>query len=132
MTANTIHHEQVAELRGTGEPVHTRWAYNDVEPFGITVSFRTDSSRWVEWTFARDLLLEGMAGPAGLGDLRIAPSLEQDTLLLEIRAPGGQATFELDRELTEEFLEATLDLVPEGAESDHFDVDRLLGEISGA
>jgi hypothetical protein len=132
MTANTVHHEQVAELRGTGEAVHTRWTYSDEEPFAVTIAFRTESSRWVEWTFARDLLLEGLTCPSGLGDLRVAPGADEGSLLLEIRSPGGQAVFELDRYLVEDFAEETLDLVPEGTESERFDVDRLLAEISGA
>ena len=56
MTTNTIHHEQVAALQGATEPVHTRWAYRDDEPFAVTVAFCTERGQWIEWVFARDLL----------------------------------------------------------------------------
>jgi hypothetical protein len=133
----TIHHEQIAALLptfGTSAvtPVTTRWTYETYEPYAVTVAFATDRGRWVEWVFARDLLIEGLAEPAGQGDLRIRPDDEDpDLLMLEIHAPSGSAVFSLDREDTEDFLARTLDLVPRGAESAHFDVERLLAELAG-
>lgn len=129
----TIHHEQVAALRGAATPVRTRWTYRASEPFAVTVSFCTERGRWVEWVFARDLLVTGLSEAAGIGDVRIRPDAEdEDVLILQIQSPTGDAVFELDRDQTEEFAEATLDLVPEGDEEAHFDVDRLVGEISGS
>lgn len=131
MTSRTVHHEQVAALFGTTTPVRTRWAYRTDEPYAVTVSFCAERGKWVEWVFARDLLIEGLEAPAGLGDLRVRPSEEDDeVVLLDISSPNGDATFELDREGAEEFLANTLDLVPAGAECEHFDVDRLIDEVS--
>lgn len=133
----TIHHEQVATLlpaAGAGSrpaPVSTRWTYDSREPYAVTVAFATERGRWVEWVFARDLLVEGLTEPAGMGDLRIRPDADPDLLLLEIQAPSGNATFALDREDTEDFLAEMLDLVPPGAESTHFEIDRLLAELAG-
>lgn len=132
MTTNTIHHEQVAALQGATEPVHTRWSYRDDEPFAVTVAFCTERGQWIEWVFARDLLIDGLDAPAGFGDVQVRPDHEdEDLLILEISSPSGSAVFELGRDATEEFLHTTLELVPSGTESAYFDVDRLIEEISG-
>jgi hypothetical protein len=134
---NTIHHEQIAALlpaadSGAVTPVTTRWTYETYEPYAVTVAFATDRGRWVEWVFARDLLIAGLTEPAGQGDLRIRPDDEDPELLvLEIYAPSGSAVFSLDRDDTEDFLARTLELVSQGAEGTHFDVDRLLAELAG-
>lgn len=134
----TIHHEQVAALLPAARsedrrptPVSTRWTYDSTEPYALTVAFATERGRWVEWVFARDLLVDGLTGPAGEGDLRIRPHDEAaELLMLEIHAPTGSATFVLDRADTEDFLADTLDEVPAGTESTHFDIDRLLAELT--
>ncbi|HEX3650417.1 MAG TPA: SsgA family sporulation/cell division regulator [Pseudonocardiaceae bacterium] len=132
---NRIHHEQVAALLPAGggdavTPVTTRWTYDSTEPFAVTVAFATERGRWVEWVFARDLLIDGLTEPTGDGDLRVSPDIDPDLLVLEIFAPAGSAAFTLDREDTEEFLARTLEVVPAGTESTHFDIDRLLSELS--
>jgi hypothetical protein len=131
----TIHHEQVAELlpvAGSDKvmPVSTRWTYDSTEPYALTVAFATERGRWIEWVFARDLLLDGLSEPSGEGDFRIAPDTDPDLLVLEIHAPSGSAAFAIDRYDTEDFLARTLDLVPTGTESTHFDIDRLLAELT--
>lgn len=131
----TIHHEQVAALLPAAggdavTPVTTRWTYESTEPYAITVAFATERGRWIEWVFARDLLLDGLTEPSGEGDLRVAPDEDPDLVALEIHAPGGSAAFTLDRHDTEEFLARTLELVPAGTESTHFDIDRLLADLT--
>jgi len=131
----TIRHEQTAALLPSTDsdavtPVTTRWTYEETEPFAITIAFATERGRWVEWVFARDLLIDGLTEPTGEGDFRISPDVDPDLLVLEIFAPSGSAAFTVEREGTEYFLRQTLELVPAGAESAHFDVDRLLAELS--
>ncbi|HEX5403098.1 MAG TPA: SsgA family sporulation/cell division regulator [Pseudonocardiaceae bacterium] len=132
----TIHHEQVAALLAAAgsdavTPVTTRWTYESTEPYQLTVAFATERGRWVEWVFARDLLIDGMSEPTGDGDLRVRLDEEDPELLvLEIYAPSGSAIFSLELDDVEEFLARTLDVVPAGAESTHFDIDRLLAELT--
>jgi Streptomyces sporulation and cell division protein, SsgA len=132
MTATTIHHEHVAALHtdaGTHTPVTARWTYRADEPFALTIAFATERGRWVEWIFARDLLITGLNRASGEGDLSIEPT-GNHTLLLHIHSPSGSATIELDRDDTEEFLAHTLELIPAGTESTHFDIDRLLADLT--
>ena len=132
MHTDAVHQSQFVLLNESTTPVLSRLSYHSHEPFAVTVSFRTERGRWIEWTFARDLLVAGLDEPAGLGDVRIRPDLsdDEDFLTLEIESPDGYASFELEVEDVRTFLDATLELVPLGEESAHFDVDGLIEEIS--
>ncbi|MFF0147631.1 sporulation and cell division protein SsgA [Amycolatopsis sulphurea] len=132
MHTDTIHQTQFVLLNESTTPVLSRLSFHAGEPFAVTVAFRTERGRWIEWTFARDLLATGLTEPAGLGDVRIRPDLSEDEelLTLEIESPDGYAAFELEREDVRAFLESSYELVPLGAESEHFDVDGLIEEIS--
>lgn len=75
-------------------------------PLEVRASFIYDSYR-VEWFFARELLVFGLDGPAGLGDIRIAPF--------------GADRLYLSRRDVEAFVARTCEWVPLGAE--RVDVD---------
>lgn len=132
MTADSVYTEELVALADDTTPVRSRWTYDAVEPFTIAVSFQSEDDVWVEWVFARDLLVNGMTGSAGIGDVRLRPKRThgRTALQLEIESPEGHALLELDRESVQRFLEATIKLVPLGDESDYFDVDGLIDEIT--
>lgn len=132
MHTDAVHQSQFVLLNDSTTPVLSRMSFHADEPFAVTVAFRTERGRWIEWTFARDLLVTGLTEPAGIGDVRVRPDLSEDDemLTLEIESPDGYAAFELEREDVESFVQATLELVPLGTESEHFDVEGLIEEIS--
>jgi hypothetical protein len=132
MTADSVYTEELVALADDTTPVRSRWIYDATEPFTIAVSFQSEDDVWVEWVFARDLLVNGMTGSAGIGDVRLRPKRTngRTALQLEIESPEGHALLELDRESVQRFLEATINLVPLGDESDYFDVDGLIDEIT--
>ncbi|MCG8918978.1 SsgA family sporulation/cell division regulator [Actinokineospora sp. PR83] len=132
MNRDAQHSEQLISLYGGTTPVRSRWSYRADEPFTVATAFQTDAERWVEWVFARDLLVEGMHGPVGEGDVRLAPEFSgpRDALVMEIESPDGHALLVMDLEAVQDFLDATADLVPLGAEGDFFDVDALIAEIT--
>ena len=132
MHSEAVHQSQFVMLNESTTPVLSRLSYHAHEPFAVTVAFRTERGRWIEWTFARDLLVNGLDSPAGFGDVRIRPDLseDEDFLTLEIESPDGYASFELEIEDIRTFLDATYELVPLGDESEHFDIDGLIEEIS--
>ncbi|MDT7726477.1 MAG: hypothetical protein QOI21_3053 [Actinomycetota bacterium] len=132
MHTDAVHQSQFVLLNDSTTPVLSRMSFHADEPFAVTVAFRTERGRWIEWTFARDLLVTGLSEPAGIGDVRVRPDLSDDEslLTLEIESPDGYAAFELEREDVQSFVDASLELVPLGAESEHFDVDGLIEEIS--
>ncbi|HEY7597856.1 MAG TPA: SsgA family sporulation/cell division regulator [Actinophytocola sp.] len=129
MSTEAIHAELVALHDGT--PVRSRWSYRADQPFTVIAAFQTERDRWVEWAFSRDLLVEGLRGPAGVGDVRLRPEYEGELtmLVVEIESPEGYAELELDHAGVRSFLAATEQIVAIGAESDHFDVDGLIDEL---
>jgi Streptomyces sporulation and cell division protein, SsgA len=131
MTADSVYTQELVALADE-LPVRSRWTYIGSEPFTIRVAFQTDDDTWVEWVFARDLLVNGLVGAAGIGDVRLRPRRThgRTALQLEISSPDGHALLELDRESVQRFLETTIKIVPLGDESDHFDVDGLIDEIT--
>ncbi|WP_018682713.1 SsgA family sporulation/cell division regulator [Actinokineospora enzanensis] len=132
MTGHNEHTEQIISLYGGSTPVRSRWSYSADEPFTVVAAFQTDTDRWVEWIFGRDLLAEGLVGPAGEGDVRLSPEVSngRTVLALEIESPDGHALLEMDHAAVQGFLTATTEIVPLGQESDHFDIDALIEEIT--
>ncbi len=112
-------------------PVRAKLGYDKIDPYAVSVAFRTgggDSTDVVEWTFARQLLTDGVTSPTGQGDVRAWPSRTDDlaVVCLSLSSPSGRALFELPvRELVE-FLSLTYEAVPTGSESEHVDVDAEL------
>lgn len=132
MNANTVRQDRFINLLSEHAPVLSRWSYQADEPYSITVAFQTGADKWVEWVFARDLLLAGIKGPAGIGDVKFVPFEDQRErlLLLQVESDQGRASWFLDRDEAEDFVEMTLQVVPEGAEESHFDIDALIEEIT--
>lgn len=78
----------------------------------------------VEWLLSRDLLRAGLIGPVGDGDVRLWPVRNGlDVLFLQLRAPSGEALFEVSGAAVGQFLRETDALVPVGAESELLRVD---------
>lgn len=132
MSCDTVTRSQFVSLNGSAAPVLSRLSYVASEPFSVNIAFRTDRGQWVEWTFARDLLVTGLSQPAGIGDVRVRPDLAADEtiLLLEIESPDGYALVEIEREDIERFVEASAEVVPFGRESERFDIDAFIDEIT--
>jgi sporulation and cell division protein SsgA len=131
MTTEAVHVELVALYDGT-TPVRSRWSYHAGHPYTVVAAFQTEQDRWVEWVFSRDLLIEGLTESAGVGDVRFRPLAEDglNMLAVEIESPEGYALLEMDLESVAGFLGVTDDLVPLGSESEHFDVDALIDELT--
>ncbi|MBA2309599.1 MAG: SsgA family sporulation/cell division regulator [Pseudonocardiales bacterium] len=114
-----------AALTGHESPVMTRWTYSVSDPFAVTLAVQTPRGRWVEWLLGRDLLLAGLTGIAGDGDVRLcrqqAPGHE--VITLEVRSSDGRAMFTVDRELLGRFIDATTQLVEFGDEATCIDFE---------
>lgn len=132
MNANSVRQDRFINLLSEHAPVLSRWSYRADEPYSVTVAFQAGADRWVEWVFARDLLIAGLKGPAGIGDVRFVPFEDEKDklLLLQVESDQGRASWFLDRSEAEEFVEMTFQAVPEGAEEDFFDVDAFISEIT--
>ncbi|HEY2762564.1 MAG TPA: SsgA family sporulation/cell division regulator [Pseudonocardiaceae bacterium] len=135
MNANsdeTVAHDMFALLHQSAAPVVTRWTYSMDDPFAVTLVIQTRGDQCVDWVLARDLLVAGLTGPAGIGDVRVRPAqmAEWDVALIEIRSPDGRAMLEVDRDLLQQFVDATIEVIPLGTESSFVDMDAEIEKIT--
>ncbi|HYH30350.1 MAG TPA: SsgA family sporulation/cell division regulator [Pseudonocardia sp.] len=132
MTSECVQQDMFTVLHGQPAPVVTRWSYSAADPFAVMLSVRTRHDRWVEWLVGRELVVDGLSGPAGEGDVRMQPRSVQgyDIVEIEIRSHDGRAVLEVDRDLLRHFVNATLDLVALGDEATRIDLDEEIARIT--
>lgn len=104
--------------------------YRAEEPYAVRATFRTGAAD-IEWTFARDLISEGMTRPAGEGDVVVWTEIAgpKPLVVLALNSPSGQAVLEVDRSVIEVFLARTYDIVPAGSETMELLVDSWIAQI---
>ena len=112
-------------------PVRASMRYDVTDPYAVSVAFHTgsaDGGDVVEWTFARQLLTDGVSAPVGEGDVQVWPSSSggQPVVCLALSSPSGKALFEIPLPSLVDFLGSTYAAVPTGGESAHVDVDAEL------
>ena len=129
-----VRQDMFAVLRGQETPILTQWSYRSDDPFAVMMSISRPSGRWIDWLLSRDLLIEGLAGPAGVGDVRLTPFSDEEFDVLEVRIGDdeGFASLEFDRDLIERFLEASFEIVSAGAESTVIDVEAEIEKITNS
>ncbi|MEU6641286.1 SsgA family sporulation/cell division regulator [Saccharomonospora sp. NPDC046836] len=134
MHKNAVQQSQFVYLNGCSTPVLSRFSYSAEAPFTVGLAFRIEPGEWVEWEFARELLLTGLTEPAGIGDIRIRPDLATDEnfLVLELESPDGYAVVEIHRDEVRRFAETTVEIVAAGTESEHLDLDALIDALTTA
>jgi hypothetical protein len=108
--------------------------YDAADPFAVRITFGDvsvdDGGDGVTWLVGRELLQAGLERPAGDGDVRVWPaSATADVLFLHLRAPSGEALFELSRATLAAFLRQSEVLVPSGTESTVLDLDDALAAL---
>jgi hypothetical protein len=116
---------------GTTHHVSSVFGYDPVDPFAVTVTFCTPQGD-LPWTFARDLLVRGLDCPNGDGDVHVWPSITargRAVVLIELSSPDGHLIAQARTDEVHRFLTRTLALVPAGTETEHFDVDGLVGQL---
>jgi hypothetical protein len=105
--------------------------YDATDPYAVRVAFgdsveddAADAESAITWLLSRELLQAGLERPAGDGDVRLWPArATADVLYLHLRAPSGEALFELSRASVAAFLRHTEALVPLGEETDRLGLD---------
>ncbi|WP_424213599.1 SsgA family sporulation/cell division regulator [Streptomyces sp. BI20] len=111
--------------------VPARLTYRSEDPFAVHIAFHTASDSPVDWTFARELLVEGVFRPCGHGDVRIWPTKIDgaQVLCMALSSPDGDALLEAPALPVSAWLERTLRAVPPGAEMDLVGLDEELTEL---
>jgi hypothetical protein len=134
MITDSVQQDMFTVLHGQPAPVVTRWTYRTGDPFAVTVAVRTRKDRWIDWLVGRELVLASLTGPAGDGDIRMCPREVHGYAVveIEIRSVEGRAVLEVDRDLLQLFVDASLELVALGDEPLHMDLDLEIGKIVGS
>ncbi|MCX4515319.1 SsgA family sporulation/cell division regulator [Streptomyces sp. NBC_01619] len=125
-------HVQLDVAHELSLPVSMRLRYEPSDPYVVRAAFTAvDSDETVEWIIGRDLLIDGLEGPAGEGDIRIWPADGPDRcdsyILLD--PPAGTALLKARTHEIKTFLEGTEAVVPRGAELGHIDFDASLAHF---
>ncbi len=120
IAAQTVRTETVGKLHLSAPvgtlPLPTRLCYRSNDPYAVEAVF-TQEDMVVSWTFARDLLTDGMQEQAGDGDVRVWPSASDAArIFIELSPPAGTALVSLPRSYVQDFLSQTTNIVPIGAE----------------
>ena len=105
--------------------------YDRQDPFAVRMSFPAPATLEgveVSWTFARDLLVQGVESAVGDGDVRVRP-YGFDRTVVEFHAPEGTAIVHVRTGELRHFLHRTTALVPAGQEHLHVDLDQDLAEL---
>lgn len=112
-------------------PVPARLSYRTDDPFAVHIAFHIGSEHPVNWTFARELLVEGVFRPCGHGDVRIWPTKVEgrSVVLMALSSPDGDALLEAPSAQVSAWLERTLRAVPPGTEADRLGIDDGLARL---
>ncbi|ATM24771.1 putative SsgG protein (plasmid) [Streptomyces alboflavus] len=112
-------------------PVPARFLYTSTDPYAVDVFFDITPHDVVQWTFARDLLNQGLSGSAGMGDVKITPiGPHQDRYLrFHLESSDGCALIEGPAAPIQAWLAKTFLAVPAGSEPTAMDIDGELAEL---
>jgi hypothetical protein len=121
---------QIATLEA--EQDHTlvaEFVYDPADACAVTLVLQTPSGP-VNWTFARDLLLDGQYEPSGDGDVHVWPCLSscgEAVVIVELCSPVGETLLQFPSRAVQEFVYSSVSQVPVGAEE--VDVDAWLEKL---
>ncbi|MEU8968712.1 SsgA family sporulation/cell division regulator [Streptomyces monashensis] len=112
-------------------PVPARLVYRSDDPYAVHITFHINSESPVHWTFARDLLVEGVFRPCGHGDVRVWPTKSdgRSVVLIALSSPDGDALLEAPVPQVSAWLERTLTAVPPGTEGEQLGIDDALDQL---
>ncbi|MSZ78262.1 MAG: SsgA family sporulation/cell division regulator [Actinobacteria bacterium] len=114
-----------------GTAVPATLCYDVRDPYAVALTFRPAEGP-VRWLLAREMLVRGLAGPAGVGAVRVWPALDAQlhpSVVIDLRSPDGRLSVRVSAPAVERFLARTIAIVPIGDEGLHLDAElaALLG-----
>ena len=132
---NADHVSRVLDMRILIEPdgsvpMPCTMTYSVTDPFAVSATFHSQEGQ-VTWIFSRELLLAGLHGRSGDGDIRIEPMhrTSRSVLRLELSSPSGRAIIEGPLDQVRSFADETTDLLPPGYEWQYLNFDAGLAAL---
>ncbi|MFG2027100.1 SsgA family sporulation/cell division regulator [Streptomyces sp. NPDC048825] len=109
-------------------PVELR--YETCDPYAVRLTFHLPGDAPVTWAFGRELLIDGVGRPCGVGDVHISPAGSEGfgDVLIRLQVGADQALFRCGAVPLVAFLDRTDKLVPLGQEHSLADFDTHLDE----
>lgn len=121
-----------AEVENRPRPMRVEFVYHAADPFAVLFNFRSNRQSWICWSFARDLLADGVNTAAGDGDVHVAPDATDPTVVwVSLCSPSGTGTYAFRRADLEHALDASEGLVPAGCESALIDWEHEFAVLGG-
>lgn len=108
-------------------PVPVVLAYDPTSPWEVVLTFvgvGVDGTD-VQWSFARDLLEDGLSAPAGDGAVRVVPDADEHTLAVHVTSSDGTGVVLLGWDDVAAFADASFELVAAGQEQVSWDAALL-------
>lgn len=105
------------------------FSYDVDDPYAVCVTFHVPAGD-VPWVMSRNLLTRGLGEPAGDGDIRLQPSLDEDgraVVRMDFHSPEGRLQVEVRTADLLAFLGRTWVAVRPGEEQ--VDVEAMLDEL---
>jgi len=105
--------------------------FDHADPYAVTMRLEARSGS-VVWTFARELLADGLYAPIGDGDVQVWPCLSgsgEAVVVIELCSPDGMAMLQASSRSVHDFVDRTLEVVPEGEETEHLAIDTLISQL---
>jgi hypothetical protein len=122
---------QCLDVWGRSLELPASFSYDPSDPWAVWITFPGPTSD-VRWAVGRDLLLQGMTDPAGVGDIQLWPSIDEigrAAVVMELCSPDGRLVTQLLTNELYRFLTRTLAVVPVGTET--IDLELLVADITG-
>jgi hypothetical protein len=112
-------------------PVPARLTYGTHDPYAVHITFHVGTDAPIRWAFARELLLEGLFRPCGLGDVRVWPTNpgKRGFVCVSLASPDGEALLKAPASAVSAWLEQTLRLVAPGSEYEWLAMDDALDRL---
>ncbi|KUL52507.1 sporulation and cell division protein SsgA [Streptomyces sp. NRRL F-4489] len=113
-------------------PVAGRFSYRGDRPYEVEVAFLSRGETVATWLFARELLLRGLSGTVGEGDVRVWPAGGRGARRrVHIELSTDDSVCELAVRATElaAWLDQTAAIVPPGHEDRYLDMDAHLARL---
>jgi hypothetical protein len=113
------------------EHLDGEFCFDPSDPYAVTMKLEARSGS-VTWTFARELLDEGLHRPSGDGDVQVWPCLSntgEAVVIIELCSPDGTALLQTPSRAVQRFVTSTYESVPAGRESAHVSIDALVAQL---
>lgn len=132
-TTHVVLRAAVPFLSGESASEHLdgEFSYDPADPYAVTMKLEARPGS-VTWTFARELLAEGVFHPSGDGDVQVWPCLShtgEAVVIVELSSPDGTALLQTPSRAIQAFVTSIFAAVPAGTESSHVSIDALVSQL---